>query len=229
MRVPSFLFAAGGLLLSGLAWAGVPYAPNCYVPAGFTLVGQANGEPDELGAFYVIVRDADNHAVANAIVTVELADCLARGFQLCRHNPGPVCCPAPPNWPPPDESESVQRTDCDGGAVTAQACEIGQVILAIIGGAVASSAPHPEAGGACARILANGQLLATVPVAAFDLNSTGGVNAADLSVFMGDLFGAFHPRSDYNYSGTVTPADLAKLLRVMERAGSLESCSSFCP
>lgn len=57
-----------------------------------------------------------------------------------------------------------------------------------------------------------------------DLNSSGGVNSADLSLFNSDLFGAYQCRSDFNGDGLVNAADQSILLGIMFGGGSVASC-----
>ena len=62
----------------------------------------------------------------------------------------------------------------------------------------------------CARIYADGELLSSPSVAAFDLDGMGGVTTADLSLWLGD-FGThiYRGRGDYDGSGSLSTGDLS--------------------
>jgi hypothetical protein len=113
--------------------------------------------------------------------------------------------------------------NCAGAVVTAVTNASGQATFRIVGGASAGPGNPPGITTGCAVIKADGQTLSPpggVIVGQYDLNTSGGVNAADQGIFLGSLFGAYRARADYNGSGTVTAADLAKLLSVQFAAGS---------
>ena len=220
MRVFGALVAVSFILLSSSALAGLPDPNNCILPPGITLVGHSAGTPDPLGEFVVVVRDVAGVPMAHSTVEVFLGDCRAHGFRMCATNPGPL---------------GNQMVDCAGYRVVAIADQVGVARMSIIGGADASMTIRcPSARGSCARIRADGVILGQVPVAAYDLNGTNGMNPVDLSLFLNDFFctgtvGAFHMRSDYNHSGTINPADLAMFLRAYFAGGSVQSCALYCP
>lgn len=66
-------------------------------------------------------------------------------------------------------------------------------------------------------------------VAAYDQNGSGGVNPADISVWLSDSFDVdFEGRSDFNCSNGVNPADLSLLLQTSLLAGSVQSAADYC-
>ena len=91
-----------------------------------------------------------------------------------------------------------------------------------------------EAGFRCAVVRvdpAYGGNLGTMNVAAFDENGVGGLNPADISVWLPDAFAfpqAYVGRSDFNCTNSINPADLAMLLNASLGSGSTHSGSPYC-
>ena len=79
-------------------------------------------------------------------------------------------------------------------------------------------------------MVANGQILGNLLVSTFDLNGSGGVNAADLSVWLGDENGGvYRERSDFDASGTLNPADGSVLLLERNQSGGITGNVTTCP
>ena len=80
------------------------------------------------------------------------------------------------------------------------------------------------------KIFANGTLLQTPTVSAFDLDNAGGVGANDLSAWLTD-FGSGNPygRSDYDCSGGIGANDLSLWLGEFGNGTSASSCAASCP
>ena len=89
----------------------------------------------------------------------------------------------------------------------------------------------PGAGFKCATVFAGDENLGTINVGAFDQNGFGGVNPADISVWIRDAFAfpsAFYGRSDFNCTRTINPADLTLLLQTSFGSGSTRSALAYC-
>lgn len=187
------------LLLAGPAMAepGVPSPPNSTLPCAIVVVPA----PAATAAheFEVVHRDLANNPVPGAVVTIDFSACGGDVRVALQQGPGTtVDCP----------SQSVsQITDAQGRAV-----------FRVIGGGGGSGSC--SASGACARVYADGVLIANIQAAVLDLDGVTGLSVADLSLLLHDFFNAPVPptycaRSDYNYvtggclSQEITAADLS--------------------
>lgn len=212
------LLSGALLLVAGVAMAGVPSAANSSLPTGIQFVGSNGGVADVKGQAVVTVRDAGNNPVINS--TVELL------FGACATDPNSDL-----------NLDDVQTfagvaVNCAGNVVVAVTNASGQATFRIVGGANALPGNNPGINVACCTVRADGQVLGNLRVAAYDLNTSGGVNAADQSLLLSTLFAGpagYRTRADYNGDGTVNSADLSKLLSVQFGAGSLQSAvAPFC-
>jgi len=98
----------------------------------------------------------------------------------------------------------------------------------VLGGGNGSPAATLLGGG---KIFANGTLIASPTVNAYDENGIGGLGAADLSAFLGD-FASGNPygRSDFDCSNALGAADLSKWLTLFAGGTSTSSCIGVvCP
>jgi len=180
--------------------AKLPSPENSDIPCGIQFVGTRNGAADPRGEFTIFVRDLVNNPVHGCAVTIDFCACAgAQGFCLA------------PQQPDPD----VFQVSADGCLVTGFAND-GTLRLSLIGHATTG-----DAGTACAPVIyADGVSFAysthpDIVVAAFDLDGAQGVAPPDLSRWLADAFaGAYRSRADYDCSGTVTTADLARWLDV---------------
>jgi hypothetical protein len=193
---------------------GPPNGPSSTVPCGINLVSMTGGVPDPLGIFTIIVRDADQNPVPFTPVVIDFSNCP--DIRLCASQPA--------------AGASVQ---CSGasGSIRAMTDEDGTVTLSLVGGATNVTSGVPGSVFQCATVSAGDPLilLANVNVGAFDQNGTGGVVPADISRWLGDSFSpGLEPRSDYNCTQSINPADLSRLLDVVLGGGSVSSCATYC-
>ncbi len=215
------ILASGGLLASTSAMASVPSAANSDVPCGIVLVGTFAGVPDPRGEFTIIVRDQANNPIPNARVEIVLCDCRGSGgeqdIRLCSHQPDP------------DVTGILCETQCPGGLLTASTDGAGQITLTVTGGANNLGSGEPAAPFKCASVYVEGVNLGAMNVGVFDQNGAGGVNPADMSVWLSDSFSLeLEGRSDFNCTNSVNPADLSILIAASLSGNSLSSCSSYC-
>jgi hypothetical protein len=175
---------------------------------------------DARGEAVVIVRDCGNNPTANATVELQFGACCS----------GPV---SDLRFPPAQSFPGmawVLEPDAVASAITN---EQGRAVFRIVGGAASSPGNPPGLTTACATVRADGMVLGTLRVGAYDLNSSGGVNAADQSLLLSTLFASpngYRTRADYNGDGLINSADLAKILSVQFGAGSLTSGTAMaCP
>jgi hypothetical protein len=215
------LIALGTTLCVAPALASIPSPGNSDIPCGVNLVGTSAGVPDPRGEFSIVVRDNANNPIPN--VRIEIDFCSCRGpvketdIRLCAVQPDG------------DVISVVCSAECPGGLMSADTDGTGTLTLTLVGAGNNALSFSPAAPFMCAIIYADGVNLGTVNVGAYDQNGAGGVNPADISVWLADSFdGDIEGRSDFNCSNSVNPADLSLLLGVSLGSGSAASCSSYC-
>ena len=204
------LFTVVGLLIASVAMANVPSPGNSTVPGCITLVGSLAGVPDAAaGQFTVVVRDLANNPLNGASVWIDLSGCP--DLRLCSNQLDPgatVTCPA----------KTTRKFTNITGSVT----------FTVLGGSNGGgNASTLLAGG---KIYANGTLIGSPTVAAYDLDSASGVGANDLSAWLTDFgLGSPYGRSDFDCSGGIGANDLSLWLTEYGNGTSTSSCSSNCP
>jgi len=214
----AMLLSGALLLVAGVAMAGVPSAANSSLPTGIQFVGTQGGVADVKGQAIVTVRDAGNNPVINSTVELLFGACASAvpsDLNLDDVQPFPG-----------------NTVSCAGNVVVAVTNASGQATFRVVGGASAVPGNNPGITTPCLTVRADGQVLGTLRVAAYDLNTTGGVNAADQSLFLATLFASpagYRCRADYNGDGVCNAADLSKLLGVTFGAGSgVSAVVPFC-
>jgi hypothetical protein len=209
----AMLFACAGVLAASTAMAAVPSPADSDVPCGLNLVGTTGGVADVRGEFTITVRDLAHNPIIGSSVVVDFNGC-AVDIRVCSVQP-----------------VAGVTADCSGavGEINAVTNGVGSVVLRIVGGARNTASGSPASPFKCATVYADGVNLGTINVGAFDENGSGGVNPADIAVWLPDSFdGDFEGRSDFNCTGTVNPADLALLLGASLGGGSAASCGAYC-
>src|SRR5438093_924395 len=84
-------------------------------------------------------------------------------------------------------------------------------------------------GVATAGVTADGQLLGNLLVSTFDLNGSGGVNAADVSAWLVDKnSGVYRERSDFDGNGVVNAADVSLWLAERHQADPILVSALAC-
>jgi hypothetical protein len=112
--------------------------------------------------------------------------------------------------------------------VTKHTAADGSAHFTILGGSNGGGNAVTLLGGG--RIFANGTLIASPTVSAFDLDGGSGVGANDLSCWLTD-FGSGQPfgRADYDCSGGVGANDLSFWLTAFGQGTMTQSCGASCP
>ncbi|NOT34064.1 MAG: hypothetical protein HOP12_07830 [Candidatus Eisenbacteria bacterium] len=221
------LLAVCGLLTASAAFAGVPSAGTSSLNGLFIRLGSTNNsavvEPQV--DKNIVVRDALGGVVQNSTVEIRFGTCTSTGeFRLCGTQPhagvGVSCV----------DKAVVAVTDASGVAnfrVVGHALNVG-------GGT--SGAPAAGLGNVqCAEVRADGVVLGSLRVKAFDQNGAAGVNAVDVSLVLNDRFSvvggpfsaSYRSRSDFNDDGFVNPVDLSTELNVRFSNASLNSCAAL--
>ena len=206
---PRFAFSGALLLLfATAARADIPPVPTSTLPAFIRVVGTAAGVPDTVaGGFVVTVRDLANNPVPNSFVRVDLSGCPDIRMASDQLNPN-------------------YTVDCAAHTVGAYTSLAGVATFTLLG---SSWAAGIYSGLSCARVYADGVLLGSPTVSAFDLNGAGGMSGADISVWLGDLGSmSYRGRSDFDQNGILNAGDLSVWLSVLGRRGSSVT-AAVCP
>ena len=184
-------------------------------PCGVNLVGTSGGTADPHGEITLRVGLAPLCTpVPNVPVQLELAAC----------GPDIRFCSQQPSWPGPASCTLLYGFTNDDGEIT----------FRLVGGANNTTGAVPGYAGApctqgCMVVRINGAISGRLSVGAFDQNGNGGVNPADISVWLVDGFsGQYFARSDFDFNNLVSPADLSLLLDVSLDGQSQQSCNFYC-
>ncbi len=184
-------FGALALLLATAAGAEIPSPSNSTAPAFIRVVGSTAGVPDTVaGRFVVTVRGTSTNPFPGAFVSVDVSGCPDIRLATDQLNP---------NY--------TVIGYCVNHTIGAWTNNDGVVAFTLVG---SSWSAGTHAGLGCARLYANGVLLSTPIVSAFDLDGMGGVTTADLSLWLDD-FGThvYRGRGDYDGNGSVSTGDLS--------------------
>jgi len=210
-----------GVLFAVAANAGVPSASNSIKPSCIALVGSKSGTTDPVGQFTVTVKDLANNVIANSTVVVDFTQ---------EYGGNPVTL-TPDCRIGNSQPAGTQTVDCTAHTVRSTTNVSGVATFNIIGGAQnAGNSPGRGAGGA--KVFADGVLLGTVTVEAFDEDGLGGVAGNDLSAWLGDKFASGAPyfgRSDFDCNGAIGGNDLSVWLGVKFATNSTSSAAVYCP
>jgi hypothetical protein len=204
------LLTAAGLLAASAAMAGVPSAANSSVPPCISLVGSSGGVADALGTFTVTVRDLANNPLSGASVVVDLSACL--DLSICD-----------------DQLDANALVNCPSKTTRKFTDGLGQVTFTVLGGGTLGEPASTLLGGG--RIFANGTLIGSPTVSAYNLDGQLGVAGGDLAFFLTDFSsGINYGRSDFDCNGSIGGGDLSFWLTGFGGLGSLTYCTTgSCP
>jgi len=200
------LLTAAGLLVASAAMAGVPDATLSIKPACISLMGSLAGTADPLGAFTVVVNDFSGNPINGASVVIDFSNC--NDIAICD-----------------DQLDVDALVNCGAKTVRKFTDIAGSVSFSLVGGS--TGVANTLGGGG--RIYANGTLIGSPSVSAYDLDGASGVGANDLSKWFTD-FGIGQPygRSDYDCSGGVGANDLSLWFTTFGSGNSAASCALSC-
>jgi hypothetical protein len=175
-------------------------------------------------------------------VAGEVAD--PHGEVTLRIGLAPLCTPVPNAtvWLDTDCGPDVALCALQPGWGGSDACprligftnSAGEITFRLVGSATNFSGAGPGYSGApcsagCITVRVNGVITGRLSAAAYDQNSSGGVNPADISVWLTDSFsGRYFSRSDFDFNNVLSPADLSLLLDVSLDGLSQQSCNFYC-
>ena len=214
---------AACLARSATAGLPVPDAAQSQIGIGMALVGTTGGVADPVGEKTIVIRDQLGNPIPNSTVAIHFGSCQGPGgIRICDPQPFPGV-----------------SVSCADEAVAALTNVNGIATFRVAGfatnpGGGTFGAPAPGSSGFCATVTADGFLMGTLAVAAYDQNGTGGVDTPDLALFLNDLFSMFgttlnRTRSDYDFNGKVDVRDLGMWLRVRFAGNSSVGCPTACP
>ncbi len=209
VRKATLITAAGLLLLASAALANVPCASCSTAPDCIQLVGSNGGVPDGHGTLSIVVRDLANNPINFASVVIDLS--LCPDLAICN-----------------DQLDANALVNC-GAKTTRKFTDVtGAVSFTVLGHSNGSGNASELHG--FGRIFANGTLLRSPTISAFDLDGLSGVGAGDLSAWLGDFAsGQPYGRADYDCTGSTGAGDLSVWLGVFGAGQSTSSCGVSCP
>ena len=209
------LLAVCGLLVAGVAMAGVPDPKNTQcrnaakgtaLDACIQIVGHDGVVGDTQGEYCIIVRDFNNVPIQYASVVIDFSNC---DTQLCV-----------------DQKDPAVIVDCISQTVRKLTGANGIACFRVIGKRRAvdcAARPTP-----CAEVFTDGVFSCALYTAVYDLvNEAGvGVSGNDLSEFLHLFFdcGVYLTAIDYNCNRVNDGDDLSKFLAVYLNAGSALNC-----
>jgi hypothetical protein len=207
------LLCVVGVLLAGAAMAGVPNATLSTKPGQIKLTGYSN-PVDNCGKATYTIRDANNTAVAGALVTLNFSACPDIRISQTVAGPG-------------------MTINCTAKTVSGTTDGLGNLDVYVVGASSDYGIPGPPARAyACVTVTAEGTPFPAINAVAFDLDGVNGAGfAADLSTLNDDFvrFQLVAPRSDYNGDGQTGAADLSLLVDFFVNCNSPLSGSPYCP
>jgi hypothetical protein len=209
------LAVAGALAIASSALAStqcVPSPVTSTTPSTIRLVGSHGGAADEAGTYTVTVRNIAMDVAQNASVVLDFSEAADAGaIRLSMHQqPGTTI-------------------DCATHTVRLQSGPDGVASFRVIG-AARNRGATPAPATLHVKVYADGVLLGTPILAAFDEDSEQGVAPNDMSAWAGDLFSSsYWSRSDFNGDGVLNGLDLSRLADVFFRGGSSDVNAAWCP
>jgi hypothetical protein len=208
----AILLSAVGLVVAGVATAGVPSSANSTKPS-YVLTTGHNNPPDPVGLGTYIIRDASNFVVANAEVVLDFTRCT--DIKLSDNIFG-----------------STVTTTCASHRVTGNTDGLGVLNFNVVAGSNGNG-PTRESLNAlnhlCVAVTVNSVPFPDISAAAVDRDGVSGVASGDYSAIIFDFVN--NPaagRSDIDNTGAVASGDLSKLIAVFVASGSSISGSPYC-
>jgi hypothetical protein len=204
----AMLLTAAGCLIASVAAAGVPSAANSTVPGWINAMGAKAGVPDPHGQVTIVVRDLANNPLNGASVVIDLSGCADLN----------LCC---------DQLDAGTTVNCPA-KTTRKFTDVTGTVQFILEGKSIGSGNAVELQGA-GRVYANGTLIGSPTVPAFDLDGSSGVGINDLSVWLGDFGTLGNPafgRADFDHNGAVGINDLSVWLTQFGFSTSIPSVCS---
>jgi len=190
----------------------VPSYITSTVPPVIRLVGSHGGAADDAGTFTVVVRDITTSPYWNSSVVLDFSEAASSGaIRLSTHQQPGV------------------TIDCAWHSVRMTTGPDGVASFRVIG-AARNRGATPAPATLHVKVYADGVLLGTPILAAFDEDSEQGVAPNDLCAWAGDLFSSsYWSRSDFNGDGVLNGLDLSRLADVFFRGGSSDVNAAWCP
>jgi hypothetical protein len=200
------LFTLGALLLASMAVAGVPNMTNSSVGTSFPLgvSSTSGGSPDGIESQPVhpslnrtfTIRDGNNVAVPNVVVTIDFSGCTTGEFRLCG-----------------TQTASGVTINCGARTVSATTDGLGQVTFAVAGHTNGATTVN----GPCAVVSSLAQTLGTLRLSAFD-DGTNHISGADVGRALTDRAAYiantanYKMRPDFDGDADVDGADVGSML-----------------
>ena len=238
MTTPSqflLLIASASVLVISAAFASVPDSTFSSISSAFVdVAGSTAGSPDacsdgRCGTLTVTVRRVGGAPIAGSSVVLDFSNCPDIV----------IAC---------DQLTAVTGQSAFAGKhVIGTTNSLGQFTFHVRGAAPAATpaqgrtSPGTNAGMPCARVYADGLLLGSLVVAAYDVNASGSpgfaVSGADVSLVASEsiavaLGATARARDDYNHDGIVTGMDAAASAAMSLQAAlgtGSQDTGPYCP
>lgn len=208
-RSPLFALLAAALLCGAPAHAQIPSPANSTIPGHVNLVGFGPvGADSASGHCYVIFRDLANNPVPGVTITFEFQ--AIQDMTIASDQPDPRL-----------------TVNCATRTVSAVTDANGRADFTIVGAGIPG---RPASTQFQFHVYADGVLLGSPMLSAFDLDGVGGVKLNDLALWFADYVTATSPmRADFDGSGNVSLSDLSIWSAAYFGSGSTQSAASYCP
>jgi len=210
--MPRFVFAAllvSAVCVASTARADFPTPANSTIPLHVNLVGHGPAGPDSaMGRCEVIFRDLANNPIPGAVVAFDFG--MVGDMTIAS-----------------DPLDPRLTVNCLTRMVTAVTDVNGRAVFTVVGAGIPG---RPASAQPAFRIYADGILLGSPTLSAFDLDGVGGVDMNDLALWFADYISGANPmRADFDGTGGVSGADLSVWAAVYFGGGSTQSAASYCP
>ena len=208
-HLPRLALLTCALCCASTAIAQVPSPANSTIPNHVNLVGLGPAGADSVsGHCYVVHRDLANNPVPGAVITFDFS--AVGDMTIASDQPDPRL-----------------TVNCATRTVSAVTDANGRADLTIVGAGIPG---RPASAQFQFHIYADGILLGSPTLSAFDLNGTGGVDLTDLGLWLVDYVSGTNPmRSDFDGTGGVSLVDFSIWSAAFFHAGSPQSAASYCP
>jgi hypothetical protein len=186
-----------------------PHGPNCTVPTTIRLVGLGgDGLPSPNAVYRVTVRTGWNNPLPNSVVILSFADCDAIRIASSGYDAGVT-------------------VDCRSTHLTVRRLTnaAGEVEFIIPGTAI----PGMSHIARCVKVSADGTSIGAASVTTADLSGAGGIDANDLSLWLGAFGQNDASLGDLNGDAVIGAGDLSEWLSLWGSASELHTPALLCP
>lgn len=185
-----------------------PDPRNTTFPAHINLVGCGTYGPDSVcGHFQVRCLDLIGNPIANADIVLDFSQCTDVAFAL-------------------DQRDPRLTIICPMRSVRAATDAAGYASFTLLG----AGNGGPPSGRRALYVFANGVIVGSASVGAFDRDGVGGLTPVDLRLWTADFYSDTHPAiADLDGDGRVTLMDLSVWAGPFFSGAQWQSAGPYCP